>query len=173
MNPTAPAMLPAIEVSVPDSDWSVASIKSIEMGCGVAFTASLRYQGKKVAVIENDGRGGVPIVIWTVRNVDTPRTAWATWVNGYQQLNGPAEDMPEPEYCAILSLMDNHEIAAALRKDSRKGIPVLAVGAHLREGGAYAVATRRTVSNPADIEALRLGRSEYDRYWDGERWIAL
>jgi hypothetical protein len=41
----------------------VSSLKELPMSDGVAFTATLRLDGKRVGVIENDGHGGGPLYL--------------------------------------------------------------------------------------------------------------
>lgn len=173
MTTTTATALPATGTSVPNLDWTVASIKSLQTSCGEAYTASLRYRGSKVATIEHDGRGGVPMILWNRGKTGTLVPAWEEWVAEYEKLNNQDGSIFEPEYDAIVALMDEHEIAATLRKASRQGIPLLPVGTKIREGGSYALAGGRSATNPVDIDAIRAHRSGYDRYWDGQSWVAI
>lgn len=164
-------VLAATAERVPDTDWSAASVKSLQFGDGEAYTASLRYRGTKVADIENDGRGGTPIVHWKRGNAAADhRAVWAEWVSAYNELNKDDEWF-EPEYFAIVSLIDEYEIAKQLRRDSKRFIPVLVKGANLRRDGQYAL-IRGQAEDPRMIEAIR-AKGEVDRYWDGENWMTL
>jgi hypothetical protein len=53
--------LPHSGLTVPDTSYTVTSYKDHQTHDGVAFTATLRLNGKIIGQIENDGRGGPDI----------------------------------------------------------------------------------------------------------------
>jgi hypothetical protein len=53
--------LPHSGLTVPDTSYTVTSYKEHQTHDGVAFTATLRRNGKIIGTVENDGRGGPDI----------------------------------------------------------------------------------------------------------------
>ncbi len=90
----ATVTLPATELPIPDLDWSIASYKGHQTSDGFAYVASLRRNGKKVANVEQDGRGGTVMVFWATA-VQEHREAWDRWVADYQSLH-PEDAAYEP-----------------------------------------------------------------------------
>lgn len=55
--------LPATQIFVPTTLWSVSRISQHETSRGVAFVANVKRNGVKVGTFENDGRGGETLII--------------------------------------------------------------------------------------------------------------
>lgn len=172
------ATLPATEHEVPDLEWSIASYKEHQTSSGVAYVASLRRNGKKVAAVEHAGRGGAPIVLWA-ENASEHRLAWQEWVRACDVLHSE-ESWSEPEYAGIEALISEHQIAGQLQRAIRKSTPVLKQGDTVLKQGYLALRGRPT--DPAvqaylqgdGAEGAESARADLlDRYWDGTAWIRL
>ncbi|WP_072814672.1 hypothetical protein [Rhodococcus zopfii] len=166
----ATVTLPATELPIPDLDWSIASYKGHQTSDGFAYVASLRRNGKKVANVEQDGRGGTVMVFWATA-VQEHREAWDRWVADYQSLH-PEDAAYEPEGVAIESLIDEYEIAARLRRVARRETPVLRPGETILPSGSYS-ALRGRVDSPGVKAYLEKPDNEFDRFWDGRIWVKL
>ena len=162
------ATLPATERRIPDTDWSIASYKGHLTHDGEAYVASLRRNGKKVASIQHDGCGGVPIVYWA-ETATEHRQAWQKWVADYDRLHA-AESWGEPEYASVEALIEEHQLAAQLRRATRKETPVLKPGANILETKGY-IALRGCPTDPRVQAYLREHTDQFDRYWDGSAWV--
>lgn len=164
------ATLPATENRIPDADWSIASYKSHRTCGGEAYVANLRHYGKKVASIQHDGCGGVPVVHWTENAMDH-RQAWQQWVTDYGRLH-TEESWGEPEYASVEALIEEHQLAAELRRVIRKETPVLKPDETILETKSYS-AIRGCPTDPAVQTYLRERTDQYDRFWDGVAWVRL
>lgn len=162
------ATLPATERRIPDADWSIASFKSHRTYDGEAYVASLRRNGKKVASIQHDGCGGVPVLHWAEKATEH-RDAWQKWVADYDRLH-TEESWGEPEYASVDALIEEHQLAAELRRVTRKETPVLKPGETILEVKSYS-ALRGCPTDPAVQAYLREHADKFDRYWDGSAWI--
>lgn len=140
------------------------------MSEGNAFTASLRHNGRKVGTIEDEGRGGVPMIIWAPGAADH-REAWNRWVADYQALY-PEDAKFEPEYAAIVALVDEWIVAALLRRVARRETPVLKPGQDVRDPSGF-TSLNRTVTDPAFHASISQFADRFDRYWDGKSWVRL
>ncbi|WP_326603422.1 hypothetical protein RBB84_18795 [Rhodococcus sp. D-6] len=165
-----PATLPATELPIPDLDWSIASYKGHPTSDGFAYVASLRRNGKKVASVEHDGRGGTVMVFWTTAAKEH-RQAWNRWVADYQSLH-PENAAYEPESTAVESLIDEYEVAAKLRRATRRETPVLRPGESVLSSGGF-TALRGLPDSPEVKAFLRKPDHDFDRFWDGKRWVKL
>ena len=166
----ATATLPATELRIPDLDWSIASYKGHQTSDGVAYVASLRRNGKKVANVEHDGRGGTVMVFWATA-AQEHHEAWDRWVADYQSLH-PEDAAYEPEGIAIESLIKEYEVAAQLRRAARRETPVLRSGETVLTSGGY-TALRGTADSPGVKAYLDKSKNEFDRFWDGKTWVQL
>ena len=162
--------LPATELPIPDLDWSAASYKGHDTSDGVAYVASLRRNGKKVANVEHDGRGGVPMLYWAP-NTQEHRDAWNQWVADYRSLH-PKDAAYEPESVAIESLISEHQVAAMLRRSARRSTPVLRPGENILASEGYTL-IRGVADSPQVQGYLRNQTNEFDRFWDGSTWVKL
>lgn len=57
-DPTGPARLPHTGLRVPHARYRVTSLRQHKTHDGVAYAATLRYDGKTIGTIENQGTGG-------------------------------------------------------------------------------------------------------------------
>lgn len=166
----ATVTLPTTELPIPDLDWSIASYKGHQTSDGVAYVASLRRNGKKVANVEHDGRGGTVMVFWATA-AQEHRQAWDRWVADYQSLH-PEDAAYEPEGVAIESLINEYEVAAQLRRVARRETPVLRPGETILNSGGY-TALRGRADSPGVKAYLAKPENEFDRFWDGKIWVQL
>ncbi len=70
--------LPHSGLIVPNDDFRVSSLKQLETHDGVAFTGTLRWQGKIVGTIENQGTGGGTWARIHDATADAVLTSWVS-----------------------------------------------------------------------------------------------
>lgn len=59
------------------SGWEVKNVKSFQGRDGLVFNLSLYYQGKRVAVVQNDGWGGENHYEWLDKSLEVPFAEFA------------------------------------------------------------------------------------------------
>lgn len=150
--------LPHSGLTVPDSSYTVTSYKEHQTHDGVAFTATLRRNGKIIGHIENDGRGG-PDTFYpnTAGGMREQRDALEAFAARCTDARGVTPDLE----LLLGDLVTEYQTSRAIARATKRGNTLLRLLADHEFGDGpmgWPSATATTEARPAeaaDRERLR------------------
>jgi hypothetical protein len=163
-------MLPHSRLEAPHDRLRVTSLREIPMHDGVAFTATLRLDGRRVGVIEDDGRGG------GAQFHPDPGTGF-----GYNELNAFAAEcrrdgQPISTEGVLNDLVTEYDLTRRIRRaTATRGTVLRLVGADGYAIELATVAVMPTTEHHRQLVAAKLGQPAEGHWemWNGQAWQLL
>jgi hypothetical protein len=171
-----PPVLPHSRLRAPHDRLRVTSLRQTPMHDGVAFTAALRLDDRRVGVTEDEGRGGGAMF-----RPDPGAGYGYGYGYGYDELNAFAaecrrDDQPVSTESVLADLVTGDGLARRIKRATAKhGTVLRLVGA---DGYAIELATVRvmpTTDYHRQLVAAELGQPAEGHWemWNGQVWQPL